>query len=226
MKTSYKIGTRKSPLALKQVQEVLDLLKGFYSTIRLETIAIDTYGDKDKATPISEIEGSDFFTKEIDDLLLTGEVDFAIHSAKDLPESLSDGLVIAARTKAIDPYDVLVSKQGLTLDKLPYGAKIATSSLRRKDQLKKYRDDFEIVDIRGNIEERLEKLDNSDLDAIVLASAGLMRLGLAHKITQRITFKILDPHPLQGALAIVTRSKDLELLDLLRVLDSREKVLS
>lgn len=242
----YRVGTRKSPLALKQVEEVLDLLKRFYPDIETEIIGIDSYGDKDRITPISEIEGSDFFTREIDEALLNGEVDFAIHSAKDLPNKLMDGLTTAAITDSIDPYDVLVSKSDLKLQELPYGAGIGTSSQRRKEALKRFRLDFRIVNIRGNIEERLALLDGDeqratsesgaerslpegdeqrDLDAIVIAAAGLIRLGLAYRITQRIPFDILRPHPLQGALAVVTRAEDSQLIKLLSVIDSREVVL-
>ncbi len=201
-----RVGTRKSPLAIKQVDEVVTILKRIYPDTEVDIIPIDTYGDKDKNTPISDIEGSDFFTRELDQVLLKGEIDFAVHSAKDLPDGLTRGLKIEFTTESIDPYDCLVSKSGLKLDELPKGAKIGTSSLRRKTQLKKYRSDFEIIDIRGNIGERLEKLDNSDLDAIVIAKAGLIRLGLEHRMTQKIPFEILRPHPLQGSLAVVTKS--------------------
>jgi hydroxymethylbilane synthase len=218
MERTYRVGTRTSPLALKQVEEVLSILKGFYPGMQAEVIGIDTYGDKDKVTPISEIEGTDFFTREIDEALLKNEIDFAIHSAKDLPDELKDGLVTPVITSSIDPFDALVSKSGLTLDKLPEGARIGTSSLRRKAQLKEYRKDFEIVDIRGNIEERLQRLDNMDLDAIVIAACALTRLGLSYRITQRIPLEILKPHPLQGGLAIVARAVDLELVKLLSVL--------
>lgn len=224
MRKKYRIGTRTSPLALKQVEEVLCSLKEEYPSIKTEIAKIETYGDKDKNTPISDIEGTDFFTREIDDSLLKGEIDFSVHSAKDLPDNLRGGLSIAAITASIDPYDVLVSKSGLTLAKLPGGAKVGTSSMRRKAQLREYRNDFEIVDIRGNIEERLYKLDNSDLDAIVTAAAGLLRLGLENRITQRIPFEILRPHPLQGALAIIIREHDSNLRKILSAIDAREAV--
>ncbi len=216
MERSYRIGTRTSSLALKQVEEALDALKNFYPAIKASIVGIDTYGDKDKNTPVSEMEGSDFFTREIDEALLNGKIDFAVHSAKDLPDSLREGLVIAAITDSIDPYDVLVSKSGLGLDELPYGARIGTSSLRRKRQLKNYRNDLQIVDIRGNIEERLRKLDETGLDAIVIAAAGLIRLGLENRITQRIPSDILQPHPLQGRLAIEARRDDEDIIRLCR----------
>ena len=255
MGRAYRIGTRNSPLALRQVEEVRLSLRKAYPDIRMSLVGIDTYGDMDKDTPISEIEGSDFFTREIDEALLKGEVDFAIHSAKDLPDKLREGLAIVAITKSIDPDDGLVSRSTLTLDELPRRAKIGTSSLRRKEGLERYRPDFKIVDIRGNIEERLELLDNNgiqraaarisaaklasaaekvrrhtiydirSLDAILIACAGLLRLGLSHRITQRIPFEILRPHPLQGALAIVARTADSSLLNLLSAIDARETAL-
>lgn len=208
MEKIYRVGTRKSPLALKQVEEALAMLKDAAPFIKAEIIGIDTYGDKDKKTPISDIEGSDFFTRELDEALLRGAIDFAVHSAKDLPDNLAHGLEVAAITESIDHYDALVSKDNLKLDELRYGARIGTSSLRRKKGLKEYRGDFEISDIRGNIEERLRMVDEGGLDAVVIAAAGLVRLGLESRICQRIPFEILKPHPLQGALAIVTRKDD------------------
>lgn len=216
MEQTYKVGTRASPLALKQVEEILGALKKFYPGGRMEIVSIDTYGDKDRSTPISEIEGSDFFTREIDEALIKDKIDFAIHSAKDLPDKLRSGLTVAAITKCIEQSDALISKSGLKLAELPKGAKIATSSKSRKDGLKKFRSDFCIIDIRGNIDERLEKLDNSELDGIVLASCGLMRLGLEERITQKIPYDIIEPHPFQGRLAVVAREDDSEIIDILR----------
>lgn len=218
---TLKIGARTSPLALKQVEEVLGRLGEYWPEMRAVFIGIDTYGDKDKITPISEIEGTDFFTAEIDRALLKGDIDFAVHSAKDLPDQIPTGLVIAAITKSIGPYDALVSKNNLKIEKLKSGAKIGVSSERRKSQLKKYRKDFQVQDIRGNIGERLEKLDNDGLDAVIVAGCALIRLGLENRITQSLPFDILRPHPLQGSLAIVTRQDNKELIDLLKVLDGR-----
>lgn len=217
----FRIGTRKSPLALKQVEEVLNQLKSFYPDIKTEVIGIDTYGDKDKLTPISDIEGTDFFTREIDEALLKGEVNFAVHSAKDLADKIPDGLSICAITKSIDCFDALISEQNRKLEELKMGAKIGASSNRRKTQLKKYREDFKILDIRGNIQERLAKLENNGLDAIIVAACALIRLGLEDKISQRIPLEILQPHPLQGSLAIVARDSDKELISLLNCLDGK-----
>lgn len=227
MAETYKVGTRTSPLALKQVEELGNLLRGFYPDIKLEVVGIDTYGDKDKNTPISQIEGTDFFTREVDDALLTGGVDFVVHSAKDLVDNLSPKLIIAAITESIDPFDVLVSKSGLDLEKLPKAARVGTSSLRRKKQLMSYRSDLQIIDIRGNIEERLNLLDSGEapkLDGIVIAAAGLIRLGLEARITQKISFDILEPHPLQGALAVVTKVENKELIKMFSKIDKRETI--
>ena len=221
LRNFLKVGSRNSPLALKQVEEVTRILNQYYPDLKFEVIGMDTYGDKDKTTPISDIEGTDFFTREIEKALIEKKIDFAVHSAKDLPDKLPQGLMIAAITRQIDPFDALVSRESLELDKLRYGAKIGTSSQRRKDQLKNYRNDFQLIDIRGNIEERLAKLDNDGLDAIVVAACALVRLGLQHRISQHLPFEILKPHPLQGALAIEARAEDAQLINLLR--DIHEK---
>jgi len=197
------------------VDEVIGYLRIYHPNIKIKIIGIETYADKDKTTPISEIEGTDFFTREIEEALLRKDIDFAVHSAKDLPDKIPEGLKISAITKSLDPYDALVSKNNFKLNELPAGAKIGTSSPRRKSQLKYYREDFIIVDIRGNIEERLNKLDALDLDAIVIAACGLKRLGLENRITQRIPFEILEPHPLQGCLALEAREDEIDLIRLL-----------
>lgn len=217
-----KAGTRKSPLALRQVEEIIGYLRNIGVEISVNIVGIDTIGDKDKITAISDIEGTDFFTREIEEALLSGEVDFSVHSAKDLPDKIPDGLYIAAITKSVDPYDALVSKNNLSIKDLPKGAKIAVSSMRRKMQLKSFRDDFEIEDIRGNIGERLRRLDESGLDAIVIAACALKRLGLENRITERIPFGILKPHPLQGSLAVETRQDDLEMIRLFSKIGTRK----
>lgn len=226
MEKIYKVGTRSSPLALRQVREVLDNLKKFYPQFKVKIVTMDTYGDKDKKTFISSIEGSDFFTREIDQALLRGEIDFAVHSAKDLPDSIKEGLVITAITEGFDSRDALVSKKGLSLGQLPQGAVIGTSSKRRKEGLRSFRSDFKLVDIRGTIEERLRKLDSNGLDAIVIAVCALLRLGLENRINQIIPSSIIKPHPGQGSLAIITRKERPGLVKILSTLDSRAKVLS
>lgn len=221
----FRIGTRRSPLAIKQAEEVLGELRKLYPSIKTEIVGIDTAGDKDKTTPISEIEGTDFFTRQIDEALLKGEIDFAVHSAKDLADTVPEGLCIAAITRPLDSYDALVSKGNIKLNQLRYGAKIGVSSGRRKAQLKAYRHDFEIVNIRGNIEERLSKLDAEDLDAVIVAACALVRLELEDRIAERIPFEILRPHPLQGSLAVITRKDDPGLIGFLSKIDAGEAVL-
>lgn len=192
----WRIGTRSSRLAIKQVEE----FTGYFPDEKFEVVFFDTSGDIDKTTPISSIEGSDFFTDTIDSALLDGEIDLAVHSAKDLSDKLPEGITVAFMTKSIYPHDVLVGA-------LPLGARVGTSSQRRKEQLEKYRPDLQILDIRGNIEERLEELDRGEYDAIVVAGAGLIRLGLENRITQVLPF---NPHPLQGRLAVTVREDDYE----------------
>lgn len=223
MEKIYKIGCRTSQLAFKQVDEILKKIAKLHPDFIAEVAGIATYGDKDKKTPISEIEGTDFFTKEIDQYLLDKKIDLAIHSAKDLPDKLAKGIRLAALTKSIELCDVLVAKNNLKLEQLPYGATIGTSSKRRKFQLKKYRKDFKIVDIRGNVPRRLEILrgKNSKLDAIVIAAAGLIRLNREDEISQKLPVDIMQPHPLQGALALTVREEDKELEKILKVLDKK-----
>lgn len=217
-----KVGTRKSPLALLQVEEIIGYLRKIGIEINVNIVGIDTAGDKDRITAISGIEGTDFFTREIEEALLSGEVDFSVHSAKDLPDKITEGLCIAAITQSIDGYDALVSKHNLSLKDLPKGAKIAASSMRRKMQLKSFRDDFKIVDIRGAIGERLKEFYQSDLDAIIVAACALKRLGLEKRITERIPFEILRPNPLQGSLAVTARQDDLEVIKLFSRIDARK----
>lgn len=222
MKKSLRVGTRTSPLALAQVREISQALKAIAPAVKLKVVGMDTTGDRDKKTPISEMEGTDFFTREIDRALLNKQIDLAIHSAKDLPDIIPEGIVIAATTRSVDPYDVLVSKENLKLRDLPKGARIGTSSERRKNQLRACRPDLKIVDIRGTMDERLDKLFSEDLDAIVIAGAGLIRLGLGRRITERISFDILKPHPFQGSLAVAVRAEDEELKTLFGKLNGQK----
>ena len=222
MRRVLHVGTRTSPLALAQVREITQALKRVAPAVKLRVVSMDTAGDRDKKTPISAMEGTDFFTREIDKALLEGKIDLAVHSAKDLPDMIPKGIVVAATTRSVDPYDVLVSRDQLKLRDLPEGARVGTSSERRKKQLKAYRSDLELVDIRGTMEERLDKLFSEDLDAIVIAGAGLIRLGLGGRITERISLDILKPHPFQGSLAVAVREKDRELREFFAKLDGKK----
>lgn len=217
----YRIGTRPSNLAIKQVEEVIEKLKKANINIKYEIIKIETRGDIDKKTPLSLVEKTDFFTDKIEEKLLNKEIDFAVHSAKDLPDRIKGGLLIVAITESLDPYDAFVSRNGEKLSELPYGAKIGTSSESRKKQLKNFRNDFEIIDIRGNIEERIGLIERLGLDGIIIAKCALLRLNLENFITETIPFEIIKPHSLQGCLAIEIRKEDNELKDMFKLIDER-----
>jgi hydroxymethylbilane synthase len=201
---ALRIGSRGSRLARAQVKEIVDLL----GIEDYELVVLDTAGDRDKATPISDVEGTDFFTDIIEKALSSGDIDVAVHSAKDLPKKLPDDLFIAAKTETIDKDDVLISKRNVMLNDLPTGAVIGTSSERRKNAIKELRPDLKLSDLRGNIEERLEKLDRGEYDAIVVAAAALIRLGLKGRIGQRLPIETAEG---QGSLAVEIRKDDLEL---------------
>jgi hydroxymethylbilane synthase len=205
-------------LALRQVEEIQGSMPG----LELSIVPIDTQGDKDKLTPLSEVEESDFFTREIEQALLAKEIDLAVHSAKDLPGVIPQGLVIAAITASISPYESLVSRDNLTLEGLSSGSRIATSSLKRKEAIKRFRNDLVTVDIRGNIEERLSQLDQGYFAALILAHAALLRLDLQQRVSQIIPLEIIPAHPLQGSLAIEVRSEDEDLQQLFSALDTRK----
>ena len=168
---------------------------------------IVTCGDKDKLTPLSQVEGANFFTKEIDEALLNAEVDVAVHSSKDLPDILPDGLVVLFETKSVSPYDALVSRDNLKFRQLPSGWRIGASSLRRKDEIRALRPDLEIVDVRGNIQERLSLIKQDKVDAVVVAHAALIRLGLEDRISEVFPLSIFQTHPKQGCLSIIVKEE-------------------
>lgn len=199
-----RVGTRASRLALAQVEEITQ----HFGEVASEIKTFSTRGDLDKKTPIEKEEGTDFFTDEIEKALIKGEIDLAVHSAKDLPDKIPEELEIAIVTSSIDKDDVLVSRENLPLEALSAGARIGTSSKRRKEQIFTVRPDLEPLDLRGNIDERLEKLDKGEFDAIVVAAAALARLGLEKRITQRLPFETAKG---QGSLALEIRKKDVEL---------------
>lgn len=204
------IGTRKSPLALKQVDEVWKQFKASQPEIKCEIVNFDTRGDKDKQTPIDRLEGSDFFTDEIQSALTSELIDIAVHSAKDLQDEPIAGHILYIAKDSIDFDEVLVSKNNIIFNELPQSAKIGTSSARRKEQLLDKRPDLVMCDIRGNIGERLDILDDGNLDGIVIAAAGLVRLGLQARISERLKF--MEPHIYQGKLALEIRRDDTEMM--------------
>ncbi|HEY3452141.1 MAG TPA: hydroxymethylbilane synthase [Myxococcales bacterium] len=213
-----RIGTRRSPLALWQAHHVTALLKGREAGLEVELVEIVTKGDKILDSPLAKVGGKGLFVKEIEEQLLSGAVDLAVHSLKDMPAELPEGLVLAAVPPREDPRDAFVSSRHKRLEDLPKGAKVGTSSLRRASQLKAWRRDLEIVSIRGNVQTRLRKID-TELDAGILAAAGLKRLELADKITEFIEPERILPAVGQGVLALEARGGDQEVLQRLAALE-------
>lgn len=203
------VGTRGSKLALIQSHWVVKQLKEANPEVDFEVKIIKTKGDLIKDLPLHKIGDKGLFTKEIEQQLLDGNIDMAIHSMKDMPSTLPPGLKFASIPKREDPRDVLVLRDEYRcIEDLPYGAKIGTGSKRRIYQLLKHRPDLEIVPIRGNIDTRIKKIYEENLDGIVLAAAGLIRAGLENKISSYIPVDIMIPAPAQGALAIEIREND------------------
>lgn len=196
-----KIGTRGSKLALAQAEQVKEKLEEAYPELSCEICVIRTTGDKIQDKPLNEIGGKGLFVQEIEDKLLSGEIQIAVHSMKDMPEPAHD-LVFSKTWKREDNRDVLILREKKHLSQLPDGAVIGTGSLRRKVQLERIRPDLNIVGIRGNVDTRLRKLEEEKLDGIVLAAAGLHRLGMQAHITQYLAVEELIPAPAQGVLAL------------------------
>ena len=220
MKDSWKrqvvVGTRPSRLAFKQVEEIGQQLPD----IRFKVVPIVTKGDRDKETALVYRENTDFFTYEIEQALLKGKIDAAVHSAKDLEENTPEDLMIVALTPSVSPYDCLVSRGGVSLRELAWGAVIGTSSRNRKEAVLRFRDDLVVKDIRGNVDERLAQFDAGKFDAVIIAHAALIRLGYQHRIAQIIPSKIIEPHPLQGRLAVQIHHHRGDLAKILRSLDA------
>jgi len=196
------------------------LRRGF-PEITFDIFPIRTRGDKDKTTPLSLREGSDFFTYEIEQALLNNRIDAAVHSAKDIAEDVPSELTIAALTRPLSRYDCLVSANHCTLDTLAPGSRVGTSSKSRKEALLRYRRDLIPKDIRGDIEQRLAQLDRGDFEAVIVAHAALIRLRLEKRIAQIIPLNIIEAHPLQGSLAVQIRRDRPDLRELFRRLDVR-----
>jgi len=216
------IGTRSSKLALWQANYIAGCIRTEYPEIEVILLHIMTTGDKILDVPLAKIGGKGLFTKEIENAMLAGEIDVAVHSLKDMPTELPPDLMLAAITERADPGDALISPQYRTIDNLPQGAKVGTSSLRRKAQLLKYRPDLRISDLRGNLDTRLKKMDTEGLDAIILAVAGLKRLGWQDLITQILPYNICLPAVGQGALALEARTNDLDVRTMLEFLNHPE----
>jgi hydroxymethylbilane synthase len=217
-KDLLKIATRESPLALWQANFVKAGLESAHPHLRVELLPTKTRGDKLLDTPLAKIGGKGLFVKELEHALLAGQADIAVHSMKDVPMDFPSGLGLAVICEREQPTDALVSNRFNSLDELPLGARVGTSSLRRQCQLKSKRPDLQILDLRGNVNTRLRKLDDGEFDAIILATAGLLRLEMAGRIKQYLAPEISLPAGGQGAVGIETRIDDLETQQLLQVL--------
>ncbi len=219
MESSIKIGTRASKLALWQANWVQSALTEEFPGHQVELVTIKTKGDKILDVPLAKVGGKGLFVKEIEQALLDGRIDLAVHSMKDMPAEIPQGLCIGAIPRRENAADVLVSNGGLTFAELKSGARIGTSSLRRAAQLRHARPDINIVALRGNLDTRLKKLETEDLDAIVLAAAGIRRLELEHKITEYLQADVMLPAVGQGALCIEMRRDDPIIGPMLATLD-------
>jgi hydroxymethylbilane synthase len=210
-----KIATRQSPLALWQAEHIKARLLALYPDLAVELVTFVTQGDRILDTPLAKIGGKGLFVKELENALLDGRADLAVHSIKDVPMSLPDGLCLPVICEREDPTDAFVSNQYATLADLPQGARLGTSSLRRRSQLQFLRPDLNIIDLRGNVGTRLGKLDAGEYDAIILASAGLMRLNLHSRINERLDTTLSLPAVGQGALGLECRAGDAPVLNLI-----------
>jgi hydroxymethylbilane synthase len=226
MPSELKIGTRGSQLALFQANWVKDQLSHAHPGLNVTLIKIKTTGDKIQDVPLAKIGGKGLFVKEIEEALLQKRIDLAVHSIKDVPTEFPEGLHLSVITKREDPRDVFISREGWTLKDLPSGAKIGTSSLRRQAQLLHFRNDLELIPLRGNLDTRLKKLKTMNFDGIVLALAGVKRLGLEERVTEIIPLEISLPAIGQGALGIETRMNGQEVEDQIRFLNDRDSAVA
>ena len=220
------LATRKSPLALAQARAFVAELRAHHPELVVEELLVTTTGDRIQDRPLSEVGGKALFVKEIEEALFDGRADFAVHSLKDVPAFLPDGLVIGCVPRREDPRDVLVSKSGALLVDLPAKSRIGTSSLRRKLQLLALRPELEVLPIRGNVDTRLRKAESGEVDAIVLARAGLIRLGFTARETEVLSVEAMIPAVAQGALGIEHRADDAALHELLAPLSHQETKIS
>lgn len=215
MRDHIRIGTRKSALALWQAEHISAALQRLYPNITVELVHFNTKGDRILEKPLAQVGGKGLFTAELEEAMHKGDIDIAVHSLKDMPTELPEGLTLGAISAREVPYDALVSPVYKTLDKLPEGARVGTSSLRRQAQLLHVRPDLKVEVIRGNVQTRLSKIETEKLDGVILAQAGLKRLGLDDQITQVFKADEMIPAVGQGALAIECRADDTEMLEML-----------
>jgi hydroxymethylbilane synthase len=216
VRTGLAVGTRASQLARVQAGLVVSALQKLYPRLKIEIRLITTAGDKDRKTQLEDL-GTNVFVKELEEALLDGRIDLAVHSLKDVPTEFPAGLGLAAIPQREDPRDVLVSK--IKLERLPTGARIGTGSLRRSVQLSRFRPDLQMVSIRGNVDTRVKKVDSGEVEGVVLAAAGLSRLGLSGKICQYLSIDDFLPAVGQGALALEGRLSDKDIVELVEPLN-------
>ena len=219
MARKLRVGTRGSKLSLRQTQLVIDALRAHDPDLAVETVIIQSAGDRAPDAPLERLQGIGFFAKDLEAAVADGRCDVAVHSAKDLPTTLDPRLCLGAVPAREDPRDGLVSRGGAPLAALPLGARVATSSLRRAAQLRARRPDLRIVSIRGNIDTRLAKLERGDADALCIAAAGLIRMGWEDRVSEWLAPEVMLPAPAQGALAVEVRRDAAAVLDLLRSID-------
>jgi len=219
MKRLLRIATRKSPLALWQAEHVKARLQQAHQDLEIELVTMSTQGDKILDTPLAKIGGKGLFVKELEQGMLEGRADIAAHSIKDVPMEFPEGLYLSTILDREEPCDAFVSNTYASLDQLPNGAIVGTSSLRRRCQLLHKRPDLQIKDLRGNVNTRLSKLDDGQYDAIILACAGLIRLEMDDRIRQSISSELILPAVGQGAIGLEAREGDDETLALISVLD-------
>lgn len=215
MSETIRIATRKSPLAMWQAEHVAAALRAAHPQLQVEILGMSTQGDKILDTPLAKIGGKGLFVKELETRMLEGDADIAVHSMKDVPVELPEGLHLATIMQREDPRDAFVSNQFASLDDLPEGAVVGTSSLRRQCQLSDQRPDLRIESLRGNVNTRLRKLDDGEYDAIILAAAGLIRLGFAERIRGALEPEQSLPAIGQGAVGIECRASDVRTNELL-----------
>jgi len=226
MTSTLRIATRKSPLALWQAEYVKARLQALHPELSVELVAMTTKGDKILDAPLAKVGGKGLFVKELESAMLEGRADIAVHSMKDVPMEFPEGLGLAVICEREDPRDAFVSSRFATLDDLPEGAVVGTSSLRRQCQLRSLRPDLQIRDLRGNVNTRLAKMDAGEFDAIILATAGLLRLEMQDRIRQRLAPEVCLPAGGQGAVGIETRLDDEWVTALLAPLHDAETALA
>ncbi len=225
MLSKLRIATRKSPLALWQAEYVKSRLQEIHDGLEVELVTMSTRGDKILDTPLAKIGGKGLFVKELEAQMLEGKCDIAVHSMKDVPMAFPEGLFLPVICERETPFDAFVSNEHESIEALPQGARIGTSSLRRMSQLLDLRPDLQISSLRGNVQTRLGKLDGGEFDAIILAAAGLVRLQMEQRIRNQIPAELILPAVGQGAVGIECREGDQAVIDLIAPLNHTETAL-